>query len=302
MSDETIHYLKEPAVTINTTIKNIHSYIHAPEQPSKPIILKEYNLSYSEYVKNFCSKLENTVIKNSESTLEIKQINYKDFLVNIRKYKENANELRKNRISDAIKIYNELIQEIGAILKMVPSNINIETDPVLSEINSELIKILSNLSSCYIRIENYKDSIVIDENYILPKSPTFSKSYLRLMTCYMTLGDLDKAENVVARAKANCKDIESENPGLFEELRNKRAKADASMKNFSKRVNLKKKESEIPQSEIGDDEKSDQDNNSITTGFWYKFTKLFFGSSLLIFSSGFLVYLYLNKHKYKRNK
>jgi hypothetical protein len=294
------HYLPEPALSFSIDKKNIDSYKLKNEMNTKKIDIKDYKISIAESVKSLYSEIETKVLKNSESTYEIKPTDYQKVLDQIILDKAEANEIIKVNLDGAIAKYRQTLFDIEEHTRALTDK-QIDENKIIREIFYQKKLILSNLALCNFRKKNYRETIDLDL-YILSIDKQFEKSYLRLVSCYSNTGNLDNANYYANQMKLVFgTGIVNKHWDFFKDLEQKNNQADESLKKLSKRSQQKKQESEII-SEIGDDENNKKKNQQIATrgeeGFFGRVFKFILGSSLLIFSSGVLFYLYKNKNKY----
>lgn len=298
------HYLKEPSLSFTLEKKNLDTYKLSSEVSAKPIEIKDYSIFTAELVKTLYNNIENNVLKNSDSSTEVKPIDYNKLLQQILSNKKEANDLINIELNKALEKYREILFDIEEATRTLTDR-EIDDNKILKEIFDEKKKILSNSALCHLKKKNYKEAIEIDR-YILGIDRNFEKSYLRLISCFTNLGNLDDANYYANLMKSIFGGgIVNKYSEYFNELEAKNNQADENLKKLSKRSTLKKRESEII-SELGDESNiasKKQKGNEVEkrnneTSFLSKIIRFILGSGLVLVSSGVLFYLYKNKHKY----
>lgn len=302
MNGRSEHYLPEPTLNLTLDRKNVESYMLFNESATRQVTLKDYVITDSEYVKSLLNQIDDKVMNHSESTYEVKPINYELELKNVLEQKDEANKLINTKVDEAISIYRKIIFDIEDCTKGLTDR-DFEKSEVLRKIFEQKKLIMSNLSLAYTKKQIFKESIELDL-YILGIDRKFEKSYGRLINAYCQLDQLDQANHYANTMKSIFgSSVIDKYAGIFENLETKNRKADENLRLISKRSNLNsKKESEII-SEIGD-EKDDENQLAQTKkekeGFGSKFFKFLFGTSMIVGSSVWLYYLFKNKSKYMK--
>lgn len=295
------HYLEEPELTMPFHKKDLITYGYSNEYISKEIEIT-FKVSDCEFIKDFCSKIENNIMNNSESTYEIKPVDYNKVLEKIMSEKKEANKMFSNsEYIEAIEMYRVILYDIENHLNKFSEN-EVVNSSVLREIFEQKKLIYSNLALCYMKRRMYKEAIDLDF-FILGLDRKFEKSYVRLISCYIELDNLERANFYGNLMKDIFGDgIVSKHSNIFENLKEMNNKADHNLKAFSKK--LIKKESEEIKSEIESEDKSGELVNFSKTnkdGFFSKIFKLFFGSVMIFTSAGIFYYLYRNKQNFMKN-
>ena len=116
---------------------------------------------------------------------------YTELINEINKKKDEGNEeFKKGSIEGALSKYKEAYEKLE---KEWP-NIDKERDynPQSSELLTLLIKLSQNLSLCYFKLENYEESIKLDQQ-IIARDKNYDKSYARLFQSYLKLGKKQQA-------------------------------------------------------------------------------------------------------------
>lgn len=302
MNSRSEHYLPEPALNLTLARKNVESYMLFSDSATRQVAIKDYLVTDSEYVKSLLNQIDDKVMNHSDSTYEVKPINYELELKNVLEQKDEANKLINTKVDEAISIYRKVIFDIEDCTKNLTDS-HFEKNETLKKIFEQKKLIMSNLSLAYTKKQNFKESIELDL-YILGIDRKFEKSYGRLINSYTQLDQLETANHYATTMKSIFgSGVIDKYSAIFDNLEAKNRKADENLRLFSKRSNLNsKKESEII-SEIGDDK---DDENQITKskkeneGFGSKFTKFLFGTSIIIGSTFWLYYLFKNKSKYMK--
>ena len=129
-------------------------------------------------------------LSNSRVT-EIRLDNTSDLLEELTKYKEEGNNLYKEKKIEEAKLkfkegYDKYEREIPDIKK------NFSNSPKFNEIEIESNKILSNLALCYYKQGKYTEAIEYDLK-LFSKSPKFGKSIVRLFRSYSKLNKIQQA-------------------------------------------------------------------------------------------------------------
>lgn len=298
--------LEEPKLNLTVERKDLETYKFLKEPHYKQIDLKSYSIENAETVKSLYNEIENIILNQSESTVEVKPIDYSKILENVIFEKDEGNKIINVDVDAAIDKYSQIIFEIEESLRGLQQR-DIESNKTLIDILDQKKKIMSNLALCYLRKKIYKEAIRIDL-LILADDRKFEKSYLRLISCYTNLDSLDDANHYANLMKEIFgSNVVSKYPEYFNELERKNTISDQNLKKLSQRS---KRVSEI-NSEIGDDDRNSKSKitdkkanklakpgDSSSSSYWNLF-KLFFGGSMILLSSGFLFYLYKNKHRYQ---
>ena len=116
---------------------------------------------------------------------------YTELINEINKKKDEGNEeFKKGSIEGALSKYKEAYEKLE---KEWP-NIDKERDynPQSSELLTLLIKLSQNLSLCYFKLENYEESIKLDQQ-IIARDKNYDKSYARLFQSYLKQGKKQQA-------------------------------------------------------------------------------------------------------------
>ena len=116
---------------------------------------------------------------------------YTELINEINKKKDEGNEeFKKGSIEGALSKYKEAYEKLE---KEWP-NIDKERDynPQSSELFTLLIKLSQNLSLCYFKLENYEESIKLDQQ-IIARDKNYDKSYARLFQSYLKQGKKQQA-------------------------------------------------------------------------------------------------------------
>ena len=116
---------------------------------------------------------------------------YTELINEINKKKDEGNEeFKKGSIEGALSKYKEAYEKLE---KEWP-NIDKERDynPQSSESLTLLIKLSQNLSLCYFKLENYEESIKLDQQ-IIARDKNYDKSYARLFQSYLKQGKKQQA-------------------------------------------------------------------------------------------------------------
>ena len=116
---------------------------------------------------------------------------YTELINEINKKKDEGNEeFKKGYIEGALSKYKEAYEKLE---KEWP-NIDKERDynPQSSELLTLLIKLSQNLSLCYFKLENYEESIKLDQQ-IIARDKNYDKSYARLFQSYLKQGKKQQA-------------------------------------------------------------------------------------------------------------
>lgn len=296
-SQYTEHYLEEPVLNLQVDKKDIDAY-KTNSSITQTIDLKDYKISDAEFVKNFYSDIEYKVLKQSESTLEIKPINFNQVLQQTINNKLEANKLIQQNLDKAIEEYKKVLFEIDDATKSIPDR-DFEINKTIKDIMEQKKLILSNLSLCYTKKDMYKESIEID-TFILSMDKNFEKSLFRLINCFTKLGKLENANYYanLAKSKFNSSTL-SKYDNILNNLENKNNQADESLKKFSRKAIKRENENKT---EIGTERFESNDNNKVSTiggSFFYQIMKFIFGSVMIVASSGALFFLYKNRHRYE---
>ena len=116
---------------------------------------------------------------------------YTELINEINKKKDEGNEeFKKGSIEGALSKYKEAYEKLE---KEWP-NIDKERDynPQSFELLTLLIKLSQNLSLCYFKLENYEESIKLDQQ-IIARDKNYDKSYARLFQSYLKQGKKQQA-------------------------------------------------------------------------------------------------------------
>ena len=116
---------------------------------------------------------------------------YTELINEINKKKDEGNEeFKKGSIEGALSKYKEAYEKLE---KEWP-NIDKERDynPQSSELLTLLIKLSQNLYLCYFKLENYEESIKLDQQ-IIARDKNYDKSYARLFQSYLKQGKKQQA-------------------------------------------------------------------------------------------------------------
>ncbi len=185
------HYLDEPELTMPFQKRDLITYGFTNEYISKEMEIT-FKVSDCEYIKTFCSKMENNVMNNSESTYEVKPIDYNKVLEKIISDKKEANQaFSSSQYVEAIEMYRTILYDIENHISRF-SEKEILNSNILKEIFEQKKLIYSNLALCYMKRRMYKEAIDLDL-FILGIDRKFEKSYVRLVSCYIDLDNLERA-------------------------------------------------------------------------------------------------------------
>jgi len=311
--NQDIFALKEPSLNISSERKYLDTYKYYTEPASKQIDLKDYSVSDSDYIKKLYDDVENTIINKSDSTLEVKPIDYEKMEKYIISAKLEANKIKDVDINAAIDQYKELIYYIDDGTKTLTDNL-IDANETLKSIFNQRKLIYSNLALMHMKNKNYKKCIEMDL-YIISADRKFEKSYVRLINCYTCLDSLSEANHYANLMKEifNSQTI-SKYKEYFDVLERKNDAADQSLKKLSKKSKMmqnskSEKLNNMDESELNKDVSTVDTGDNTTKSKHNKIKKkdgfinklfLFFGSTMIIVSSGFLVFLYFNRNNYRK--